>query len=30
MCSVTGPGLIKPKFIVRDGGTDKMRQLTLH
>ena len=29
MCSVTGPGQIKRKFIVRDG-TDKMRQLTLH
>ena len=29
MCSVTGPGLIKRKFIVGDG-TDKMRQLTLH
>ena len=27
--SVTGLGLIKRKFIVRDG-TDKMGQLTLH
>ena len=29
MYSVTGPGLIKRKFIVRDG-TDKMPQLKLH